>query len=492
MDFVSVVVPSHNRRAAVSRLLRALADQDYPLDSFEVIVVADGCSDDTCDVLSKYCGPFAFRLIEQAGSGPAGARNRGAAVAKGEWLLFLDDDVVPTPELVTAHVRAHRRSPGGVVVGPYLPAHAGTRLLDLELQNWWRTTFEELQRVGYRHNFMSVLTGNLSLRTELFGRLGGFDMRFQAHEDYELGARLIESDIPIAYEPAALALHHHESDIAGHIRRKGDEGRADVMLVERYPNLATELPIYRLIRSRAWRDRIVRWLALRRIPVGFLAAVLPGLLYTLEKAGLPEAWRSVRRLLDSYTYLRAVADHLGGGGRVGNFCSSIRSLEPLGGRRLELDLSHGIADAERQLDLVRPAGARIRYRSRLIGVIHCRPGAEPLRGIHLRPALAREMAMPLLEAMALDGAIADGTPDRRQMLFDAIGRQRNWFGPVRPGQMWFEQYSQWQQFERPETAEERTAQRFSKALADLAREIDWLDDEYREASPRTRAEGTAR
>lgn len=242
VDFVSLVVPSHNRRAAVSRLLAALADQDYPLDRFEVIVVADGCSDDTCEVLSRYRAPFSFRLMEQPRSGPAGARNTGAAAAKGEWLLFLDDDVVPSPGLVTAHLRAHRRSPGGVVAGPYPPAHIGARLLDLEVQSWWWKTFEELLRAGCRHSFTSVLTGNLSLQADLFGRLGGFDIRFRAHEDYEFGLRVIESDIPIVWEPDALALHYHQTEILGYIERKADEGRADVMLIQRHPNSAPSYP----------------------------------------------------------------------------------------------------------------------------------------------------------------------------------------------------------------------------------------------------------
>jgi GT2 family glycosyltransferase/uncharacterized membrane protein YvlD (DUF360 family) len=450
VDFVSVMVPTHNRRSAVSRLLVALEDQDYPLDQLEIIVVADGCTDDTADVLSRYRGPLSLRVMQQPGRGPAAARNAGAASAKGEWLLFLDDDVVPSPSLVSAHLTAHRRSPESVVIGPYPPAHVGASLFDLTVQAWWRNAFEA--RTGVRNSFTSVLTGNLSIPADLFQRLGGFDSRFRAHEDYEFGMRLIAGGVPVVYEPEALALHHHQSNVARHIERKADEGRADTMLLKRYPDLVAELPLYRLMVSPAWRNRIIRALALRRLLANSVPrSALLGLLTVLDRAGLRDAWRTVRGLLETYAYLEAVADKLGGVQRVVSFCRSLASHEAVRGVQLDLDLSQGIAEAERQLDVVRPAGARVRYGSQLIGIIPPRPGAEPLRGVHLRGALAG-MAVSLLEALALDGAIVDGSFGQRGAVCAAIRRQRDWFGPVRPGQMWFEQYSQWQRFERPDIA----------------------------------------
>jgi glycosyltransferase involved in cell wall biosynthesis len=474
-------------------LLAALEDQDNPRDRMEVIVVADGCTDDTHEVLGQYRGPLSVRLIQQPNQGPAAARNAGATSAKGECLLFLDDDVVPNPRLVSAHLRAHQRSPGGVVIGPYPPSHLGAGLLDLAVQAWWRNVFEELLKVGCRHSFASVLTGNLSLSADLFRRLGGFDTRFRAHEDYEFGMRLIKADIMIVHEPEALALHHYQSYLAAHIERKMDEGRGDVMLLERYPELATELPLYRLMRSPAWQDRMIRTLALHRVPLtGMLRRLLLGLLDSLDAAGLSGAWGMLKGLLERYAYLHAVADQLGGVRPVIDFCRSLGSQRFQGGLRVELDLSHGIAEAERQVDLVRPSGARVRYRLDLIGVIPWRPGAERLRGVHLRAALARELAAPFLEAMARDGAIAGDSEEQRRSLCEAIRRQRYWVGPVRFGEMWFEQYGQWQRFEGRETEGDRKTRRFWDLFTSLARELDWLDDEIKQARPRAIAEDAVR
>jgi GT2 family glycosyltransferase/uncharacterized membrane protein YvlD (DUF360 family) len=468
-DFVSIVIPSHNRRSAVSRLLEALAAQHYPLDRLEVIVVADGCTDDTCAVLSRYRGPLPLRVLQHPGGGPAAARNVGVAAAKGQWLLFLDDDVVPNPRLVRAHVDAQRRSPGSVVVGPYPPARMGGGLLDLTVQSWWRRTFEERVRAGHRHDFTSVLTGNLSIPADLLDRLGGFDPRFHAHEDYELGMRVITAGVPVVYERDALAVHHHSSDIMAYIKRKADEGRADVMLLERYPDLATELPLCAILRSSAWGHRVARAVAVRRLlPPRLLARVLAGPLYALDRAGLRQAWRTLKSLLETYVYLHAAADRLGGGRRVFSFCRSLGSRRVPPGELVDIDVGGGLGQAVARLDRLRPAAARIRHGSHVIGVIPSRPGSEPLRGAHLRAVLAGEMSAPLLVAMASTGAIVRASVERRRAISAAIQRQGHWFGPVRPGEMWREQYSQWQRFEQPEIVGEPTGSRVGDPLRALA------------------------
>jgi glycosyltransferase involved in cell wall biosynthesis len=127
---VSIVIPTHNRRDSVERALRALTRQTYPLAASEVIVVADGCTDGTPEI-SRAGWPFPLRIMEEASRGPAAARNRGAAVATGELLIFLDDDIEVSPGFVAAHVRAHADGgPGCVAVGlsPYTHLTLPTKL----------------------------------------------------------------------------------------------------------------------------------------------------------------------------------------------------------------------------------------------------------------------------------------------------------------------------------------------------------------------------
>src|SRR5438034_5872942 len=106
---ISIIVPTYNRRASLERMLHALADQTYPADRFEVLVIDDGSTDGTVDHLGKLTIPYALRVLQQAHGGPAQARNLGVASAAAPLVLFLDDDVVPASDLVATHVATHAR-----------------------------------------------------------------------------------------------------------------------------------------------------------------------------------------------------------------------------------------------------------------------------------------------------------------------------------------------------------------------------------------------
>src|SRR2546430_12928153 len=130
----SVVIPTYNRRATLKRVLGGLSRQTVPSGTFEVVVVADGCTDGTANMCRELAGkmPYPLYLIEQANAGPAVARNRGVQEAHARLVIFLDDDVVPDEGLVAAHLASH--SPDGedslVAIGPMLPPR------DIRLSAW--------------------------------------------------------------------------------------------------------------------------------------------------------------------------------------------------------------------------------------------------------------------------------------------------------------------------------------------------------------------
>lgn len=110
--FVSIIIPAHNEEEFLPGTLEALARQTYP--HYETIVVANGCTDRTAEVVQGRCTKF-FDL-EERGLGPA--RNLGATHAKGELLLFLDADTILEPnalECITS--RFSRRHAMGTIKG---------------------------------------------------------------------------------------------------------------------------------------------------------------------------------------------------------------------------------------------------------------------------------------------------------------------------------------------------------------------------------------
>src|SRR5262245_39167298 len=111
MSHVSVIIPTYNRLDRLKRVLLHLEQQYYPLNDFEVVVVSDGSNDGTDAYLRTVSTPLRLIAVSQANQGVAAARNHGIQRATGELALFLDDDVVPTPQLIAEHVRVHAEQP---------------------------------------------------------------------------------------------------------------------------------------------------------------------------------------------------------------------------------------------------------------------------------------------------------------------------------------------------------------------------------------------
>jgi glycosyltransferase involved in cell wall biosynthesis len=408
---ISVIIPTHNRSASLRRTLDALRAQTYSMQQVEVLVAADGCVDGTVEMLRSYRAPFDMRIVEQQAQGPAAARNQGAAQATGRLLLFLDDDVQAAPSLIEAHVRAHQRGSGQVVIGYLPPVLANqTGFFRIQLRVWWEAMFDAMRQPGRRCSYRDLLSGNFSLAAELFARPGGFDPTLRCHEDYELGVRLIKAGASFTFAADALGYHHEMTDLDRSLARKYQEGQADVLLGKRHPELRRLLPLARLRMPHASLSRGLHILAFAWPGGGDLvAARLRHALDLLERAGRRGPWRRLLDNLLGYWYWRGVAMELGNRQALAGFIEGGLSAADEGGDDLEIDLRKGLEVAERQLDEARPWGVHIRYGRQSVGRIPPQSGFERLRGVHLRPILATDLSMPLLKALALEGSTQAAT-----------------------------------------------------------------------------------
>src|SRR5262249_30297641 len=152
-------IPTHNRRGSLDRLLTALERQTVPPDQFEVIVVADGCVDDTAAFVRSRGTPYPLRLLELAGLGAASARNRGAAGAQGAVLVFLDDDIEPEPDLLEAYLEEHRSEPGRLLIGCSQPVVVVRTFYEKELRRWWQDHILAMQHVSHRFGYRDMHAG---------------------------------------------------------------------------------------------------------------------------------------------------------------------------------------------------------------------------------------------------------------------------------------------------------------------------------------------
>jgi glycosyltransferase involved in cell wall biosynthesis len=370
----------------------------------EVVVVADGCTDDTIKMLQAYEAPFTLRFIEQSGQGPAIARNEGAAKATGTLLMFLDDDIEASPQMVEAHVRAHHQ-PNQVAIG-YLPPllQNQSSFFHIKLQGWWEEKFQQMRRIGHHHTYQDLLSGNFSIAADLFNHVGGFDPTLRCREDYELGARLIKTGAQFTFVPDAWGYHRDEvTNLDRSLRRKRQEGRADVQLGYRHPELRQALHLVYFETPASWLESLLLFFVFTwPVASGFLAMGVRRVLDILEWLRMHGYWQQLNNRLHGYWYLRGVIDELPTRKALSSYLQGGPIRPEEGGLEIEVDLREGLAVAEQQLDEKRPLSVRIRYGQQPIGRLLPQSCAERFRGVHLRPALATNLSWSLLIAMALE------------------------------------------------------------------------------------------
>ncbi len=291
--FVSVVMPTYNRREMLRTALEGLARQDFPQEQFEVVVVSDGATDGTNEMLSEFVEsktfPYRLHPILQENGGPARARNRGIQEATGEIIVFLDDDMEPAPGFLTAHLAHHQNHTTIVAIGPMSPDSAlqwkepcwiAWEHAMLEKQyRAWRTG--EWKGAGPNHFY----SGNASVRREHLLAVGGFDETFKRQEDVELAYRLErERGLTFTFDATALGTHRPDRTFASWKRVPTSYGQLDVVRAKRGDLKWDVVQAAYSSRNSITRSIVRLWLAypsLARPLEGILSSVAP-LLYGIR------------------------------------------------------------------------------------------------------------------------------------------------------------------------------------------------------------------
>ena len=172
---VSVVIPVLDGQRFLAEAIQSVLDQTY--EPVEVIVVDDGSTDGSAAIARSFAG---VQVIEQANSGPAGARNAGIAAAGGEFLAFVDaDDVVPPDklELQVSHLREHPEV--GCVLGRQdIRLEPGT-----ELPDWAIISPDQARQRPDIAEHGQVPHMSMVVRASLFEEIGAFDPTYVHGED---------------------------------------------------------------------------------------------------------------------------------------------------------------------------------------------------------------------------------------------------------------------------------------------------------------------
>ncbi len=198
----------------------------------EIIVVNDGSTDNTVDVVERYSG---VRLITQANAGPAAARNRGAHEARGTIILFTDDDCVPMPNWLDA------------MLAPFEdPEVVGVRGIYRTHQKSLAARFVQIDYED-RYRLMAALpcidfidTYSAAFRRDRFLEMTGYDTSFPVAcaEDIELSYRMSARGWKMKFAPAAIVYHTHPDTLGRYLKKKYKFAFWRVLAVRKNPSKA--------------------------------------------------------------------------------------------------------------------------------------------------------------------------------------------------------------------------------------------------------------
>lgn len=204
----SIVIPTYNRPERLKNCLEAISNLDYPRDRVEVIVVDDGSPTPLAPIVENFKTQLSLHFIQQENTGPATARNMGASVAKGDYLVFTDDDCQPDPQWLQSLAAAIAAFPKALIGGYTLNAlpdnlySSASQLLIDYLYNYYNQT------QGKAKFFAS---NNFALPRLLYEKIGGFNTSFPlpAGEDRELCDRWQNEGFMMQYAPEMKVNHAH-------------------------------------------------------------------------------------------------------------------------------------------------------------------------------------------------------------------------------------------------------------------------------------------
>ncbi len=209
----SIVIPVYDQFAHTLACLRALAAHP-PATPFEVIVVDDGCSDETTTALPQIAGVRYHRRAQNGGF--IAACNDGASLARGDYLIFLNNDTLPQPGWLDALLGTFAEHTDAGLVGAQLlypdgrlQEAGGVVFADGSGWNYGKFESPEDPRFCYLRDCDYVSGAALAIPLALFAQLGGFDTRYALayYEDTDLAFAVRAAGKRVIYQPAARVIH---------------------------------------------------------------------------------------------------------------------------------------------------------------------------------------------------------------------------------------------------------------------------------------------
>jgi glycosyltransferase involved in cell wall biosynthesis len=257
---------TYNRRALLGRVIDALFAQDLDPAQYEIVLVDDGSTDGSYEsVIGKLRPTCSLTVVRQRNAGLASGRNAGIARARGDIIMFMDDDVLATPSLLQAHLRFHEANARAICRGAVVNV-ASFDALPPPVYSW--------------RNYSGAYfwTTNVSVPLALVKAAGGFDESFREYgwEDLDLGYRLRRMGVPSMLARDALVYHYkppaQPAAFDAMSRQARAQARTAVQFLDKHPHWRIALATGQ-VGPALWWSNVAR------------AAGWPGMLRALARDG---------------------------------------------------------------------------------------------------------------------------------------------------------------------------------------------------------------
>lgn len=255
---VSIIVPVRNAERTIGDCISSLLRLRYPDAHREIIVVDNGSSDASAEVIRG----FPVRLVSEPRRGPSWARNAGIERSAGDIIAFIDADCIAATHWLRFLVAAFTDPTVSAVAGEILayPPHSWAEYYMARRKSHWQKEALAAERPY-------IVSANFAVRRAVLDRIGLFDPRFLIGQDQDFSWRLFAARLRVEYAPEAIVFHRHRSTTWQFVRQQAGWARG-AMLLRRYYGLPWRL-----------QDELAEYRNLLHA-VGRLAVACPGGLRT--------------------------------------------------------------------------------------------------------------------------------------------------------------------------------------------------------------------
>jgi glycosyltransferase involved in cell wall biosynthesis len=228
VPFVSVVVIVLNRAKKIGACLDSLVRQTYPKDRFEIVVVDNGSTDGTVEIVKSY----PVRLIHEPVRGYSPARNSGVRAARGEMVAFTDSDCMAAPDWIVELVKPFADPKVGVVGGSVQTYSEEPTMVENFIES---AGFVGPPQCDMNGIFPFIITANAAYRRKTLVEAGLFNTSLPSCEDVDM-SRTVQVMLGQRAQlvPTAIVYHWHRQDVAALVKMMRRNGYGEMIMASRW------------------------------------------------------------------------------------------------------------------------------------------------------------------------------------------------------------------------------------------------------------------